>query len=144
MMLCSLGKIYFSLEGMCVHTLLPIGFVLRSVKIHCIEMCVCTLLKANSMVGRVGACALKGKKTAFMQEVDYGSVASVFSCVNPDDLLTRMMLISLLCIKIFDSLWCHHLLLPCFYDSVLSSKKTNLVLNWATLVIVMICCTPTL
>ena len=32
----------------------------------CIEMCVCTLLNANPMVGVLGAHALKGKKTVFV------------------------------------------------------------------------------
>ena len=50
-------------------TLLPIGFALRSVQTHismrnCFEMCVCTLLNANPMGGRLRAYAVKGKKTA--------------------------------------------------------------------------------
>jgi len=50
-------------------TLPPIGFALRSVQTHismrnCFEMCVCALLKANPIGGRVRAYALKGKKTA--------------------------------------------------------------------------------
>jgi hypothetical protein len=32
---------------------------------NCFEICVCILLKANPMCGRVRACALNGKKTAF-------------------------------------------------------------------------------
>jgi hypothetical protein len=48
-------------------TLQPIRFVLRSIQTHismrnCFNICVCTLLKANIMNGRVSACALKGKK----------------------------------------------------------------------------------
>jgi len=50
------------------HTLAlpPIGFALRNVQTHIskqfrIEMCVCTLLKANIMGGRVRAHALKDK-----------------------------------------------------------------------------------
>jgi hypothetical protein len=47
-------------------TLLLIGFALRSVQTHIlkqfrIEMCVCTLLEANTMGGRLRAYALKGK-----------------------------------------------------------------------------------
>jgi len=47
-------------------TLPPIGFALRSVQTHIskqfhIEMCVCTLLKANSMGERVRVYALRGK-----------------------------------------------------------------------------------
>jgi len=61
------SKIKFSLPlRACALTLLPIGFALRSVQTHismrnCFEKCVCTLLKANPMGGRVRAYALKGK-----------------------------------------------------------------------------------
>ena len=48
-------------------TLPPIGFALKSVQTHIskqirIEMCVCTVLKANPMGRRVRAHALKGKE----------------------------------------------------------------------------------
>jgi len=48
------------------------GFVLRSVQTHIskqfrIEICVCTLLKANPMGGRVMAYVLKGKINFFFE-----------------------------------------------------------------------------
>jgi len=63
------SRVKFSLPlRACALTLLPIGFVLRSVQTHismqnCFEICVCTLLKANPMGRRVRAYA--GKKNPF-------------------------------------------------------------------------------
>ena len=61
----SINAVFLPLRAYAL-TLPPIGFALRSVQTHIskqfrIEMCVCTLLKANPMGGRVRAHALKGK-----------------------------------------------------------------------------------
>ena len=60
------GRGFFALKGICPHSLTH-WIRLRSVQTHIskqirIEMCVCTLLKANPMGRRVRAHALKGKE----------------------------------------------------------------------------------
>ena len=65
LVLCHHGKVYFALKG-CALTLLPIGFALRSAQTsismrNCFEMCVYTLLKANSMGERARYVPLREK-----------------------------------------------------------------------------------
>ena len=61
-------------------TLPPIGFALRNVQTHismrnCFEMCVCTLLNANPMGGRVRAYAQKTPSTP--THVDWGEFDNI-------------------------------------------------------------------